>query len=238
MRELSFRVNDLHITRKGEGEKGEIPITLDGLFPLPENLISAQELFYIQNHINYPSLRYFIKPLSNNPSSKDREKHREKMKHLLAETIFVRETFLSIDGYALLLRSLPEIPTLLGNEHRITNPKSYLQKALQDQEKPIQEREVYLIKNPSCPKKLSLEPLDLLLNWLFLNQANNLITCAKKHEWKEALFYIPQSEQQPYIRGLWITPLNDHRDPPIKENTITIGAYRYGSEFLHCAASV
>lgn len=233
MIELSFRVNDLHITRKGGGEKGETPLTREELFPLPENLISAQHLIYAQNHINYP-LRCFIKSRVNISSSKHKPEHREKVKHLLTEMIMVRETLLSVGKYTLLLRSLPEIPTLRSNEHHITNPEKYLQKAFQDQEKPIQAREVYLTENPSCPKKLSLEPLNPLLNWLFLNQADNLVACAKKNEWKEALFYIPQIEQEPYIRGLWITPLNDHRDPPSKESAITIGAYRYGSEFLHC----
>ncbi len=240
MIELSFKVNDLRITRKGKGEKGETPLTRDELFPLLENLISAQHLLYAQNHTNYPLLAP-INLSSNNPPSKHRYEHKEKIKHLLAEMILVRETFLSVGDYALLLRSLPEIPTLLGNEHRITNPEKYLQKAFRDQEKPVQGREVYLIENTGNPKRLSLDrsrPLDPLLNWLFLNQADNLVACAKKQGWKEVLFYVPRKEQQPYVRGLWITPLNDSRDPPAKENAITIGAYRYGAEFLYCAASV
>lgn len=234
MIELSFKVNNLHITRKGGGEKGEKPLTLDELLPLAEHLISAQYLLYIQNHINYPSFRYFIKSELNN----NFPEYKEKVKYLLGEMIMVRETLLSIGDYTLLFRSLPEMPTLRNNEHYIQNPKNHLQKALRDQEKPIQDREVYLIENSSCPKKLSLEPLDPLLRWLFLNQADNLVGCAKKHGWKEVLFYIPQSKQEPYVRGLWITPLNDHRDPPAKERAITIGAYRYGSEFLYCATSV
>ena len=227
MLETKIRIGQILINR----QKEENLTPLENLFPLPKNLITAENLLYAQNHINYPSFIHILEQRSQTLYYSNKENH----KPLLSQTIFIKETFLSIPKHnPLLLRTLPETPIFLNHEHHIENPIKFLEKAEQDFKRPIKEREIYIIEPNGIPTRLSINPFNPLLNWLFLDQSDNFIACAEKHGLKELLFYFPNEKANPFIRGLWITPLNDPRAPPIKEDKITLGAYRYGSEFLYC----
>ena len=222
---LEIKINQMIINR----QRKDNLTPLENLFPLQKNLITAQNLLYAQNHVNYLS---FTNTIKQGVQTLTYPKGNRKL--LLSQTIFIKETFLSIPKYnPLLLRSFPGTPIFSKCEHRIENPEKFLEISQQNLKKPIREREIYQIEQNKTFQKLSINPLDPLLEWLFLDQSDNFIACAKKHEWREVFFHFPPEEANPYIRGLWLSPLNDYRAYPLKEEKVTPGAYRYGSEFLY-----
>lgn len=253
-----IQIGNLLITHTS---RGETPIS-----PTEETLerITARDLIYAQNHVNIP--RFIsrkdktIKKIS--PYQKEKK---DPPRILLNRAIMIKESVIVMPASSphsyLFVRNYPDHsfsplqrPTVKKMRKILTTTSKaqdyflkereytpYFLQAEIEQQKPLEERLMYFLNDPSphIPLITNNESTDLA-KWLFQDQLNTVKILLQKHNHHQLLFYGVEknirSSDLPFIRFLWMTPINDERDPP-KNDIPIIGSYRFGCDYFYASQS-
>ncbi len=236
-----IEIGTLVITR---ASRGKTPISLLEAEKMFQNSspISARDLIYAQNHINSPRVI----------SKRDRTKVAIKLSKEtpLNHSIMIKETVIvtPYNNYSyiftrgsFLVEELQKILTTNTRERELylLEEREYIKKAEKEQQKPLEERALFILNNPASiiPLIINRESTDLA-KWLFQDQLKSLHACLEKHQETQFLFYgVEQRDRDPhhsFVRFLWLSPTNDERDPPRKDRA-SIGSYRLGHDYFYTA---
>jgi len=234
------RINNLTIIRVSKQKAPISPLEAHEAFK-KENLelISARDVVYAQNHINNPKI---IKKEDGSTLSIKSPK-----KIILNYTILIKETLIVTPHsysypYVFIRESfhfqnLNEMNAQAKDYYLTEEWKAHLKRAEKEQQKPLEERAM-LILYPSAliiPLIKGRESTDLA-KWLFQDKLGFLHACLEKHRTREFFFYGVETQDRdqnlPSIRGLWLSPINDERDPPEKDRP-SIGSYRLGNDHFY-----
>lgn len=237
------KIGNLTITRASKEKAPISPLVACEAFK-KENieLISARDLVYAQNHINNPRI---IKREDGSTLSIKSPKE-----IVLNHTILIKETLI-VTPYScsypyiftresLHFQNLNEANTQAKDYCLAGELKVHLEKAEKEQQKPLEERAMLILDTSALVIHLVKERKSTdLAKWLFQDQLEFLYACLEKHRTKEFLFYGVETRDRdqniPFIRGLWLSPINDERDPP-KKDIPSLGSYRLGYDHFYASS--
>ena len=192
--------------------------------------LSARDLACMQLKINY--LRWIQNqdkkiPL---PAHKKIPLHHDTM--IQENVIFIPHSYTLFTRSNLIFPNISKIAAQhrQAKDYELTD-KLNLAEAEREQSKPLEQRNYFILENQDTIITMETEKSNLF-RWLLRDQADAVFENEKIHTFYGFSKEKRSSHHYPIIRGLWLSPCNNLRDPPHKK-PLSLGSYLIGLDFFY-----